>query len=201
MTQATKWMAIAAAVCAIGCGKKKDQAPVQPSPTAGTPASGSPTPSASAGASPTPSAAPVDPFAMGWCEYKVDGGEALKGGGGMNNVGSLHWMPENQPGRSLGNALIINCGPSGKQVNLSATGDTTVADVPMKPGKYAITTTGKKGDFTAIGADFMGGTGTLDITAWDTSHVAGSFTITSGLRKFEGSFDLKCPSPGNGICS
>ena len=149
----------------------------------------------------TPSAAPVDAFAMGSCEYKIDGAEGSKGGGGMNNVGSLHWMPENQPGRSLGSALIINCGASGKQLNLSPTGDSTVADVPMKPGKYAITTTGKKGDFTVIGPGFMGGAGELDVTAWDTSHVAGTFTVESGGKKYEGSFDLKCPTPGNGICS
>ena len=199
MTQATKWLAIAVAVCAIGCGKKKDKAPVQPSPTAGTPASGEPTPSASA--SPTPTAAPVDPFAMGWCEYEIDGAEGSKGGGGMNNVGSLHWMPENQPGRSLGTALIINCGASGKQLNLSPAMNTTLDQVAMKPGKYAIKAVAQPGDFTVIGPGWMGGTGEIEITAWDTSHVAGTFTVENGGKKYEGSFDLKCPTPGNGICS
>jgi len=176
------------AVGLVACGKGKDKAEPAPTPPAPAPA---PAPVA-----PTTSPAPPpDPFARGSCEYTVDGGETRKGGGGISNVMSTHWMPPRQPGRSIAVPLLINCGPAGNQLSISTDGDTTA--VPMGPKKYPI---GAGKDFTAMGLDFMSGDGSLDITAWDTTHVAGTFEISAKGKTYKGAFDFKCPQPGNGVC-
>jgi len=174
-------------LASIACGKDKaasEQAP--PAPT--TPAAPAPAASAAPAA-----AAPVDPFAMGSCEYTIDGGEPLKGGGGISNVMSIHWMAANQPGRSIAGPLLINCGPAGKQLNLSAD-DTSIA---MAPKKYEIGT-GKA--FSVMGPGLAAAKGEIDISAWDKAHVTGTFTIEGDGKKVAGKFDIKCPQPGNGIC-
>lgn len=129
---------------------------------------------------------------MGSCEYSVDGGETFKGGGGISNVMSIHWMAPDQKGRSLAVPLLINCGPSGKQLNISSSDD-----VAMGPKKHPI---GAGKAFTVMGPDLMGGEGTIDITAWDAAHVAGTFEISAKGKTYKGAFDIKCPQPGNGIC-
>lgn len=46
----------------------------------------------------------------------------------------------------------------------------------------------------------MGGEGELDVTAFDAAHVAGTFAFTAGGKRYAGTFDLKCPQQGNGVC-
>lgn len=69
----------------------------------------------------------------------------------------------------------------------------------MKPATYAIAAMAKAGQFTVLGPDFVGGNGELVIAAWDTAHVAGSFELTAGGKKYVGTFDIDCPQPGNGV--
>lgn len=178
-----------AALALVACGNSKDKPAPAPAPTPTTQAAAPVAPP------PTPPAAPADPFAMGSCEYTIDGGEAQKGGGGISNVMSAHWMAANQRGRSLAGSLLINCGPTGKQLNISSNGDESA--VPMGPKKYSI---GTNKAFGVIGPDIMGGEGSIDITAWDKAHVAGTFEIVGGGKTYKGVFDVKCPQPGNGIC-
>jgi hypothetical protein len=176
------------AVALAACGKGKDKAEPAPAPA--------PAPAPTAPVTPsTPPAPPPDPFAMGSCEYTVDGGETHKGGGGISNVMSIHWMAADQKGRSIAVPLLINCGPTGKQLNISSDGDTAV--VPMGPKKYPF---GAGKAFTVMGRDFMNGDGSIDITAWDTTHVAGTFEISAKGKIYKGVFDIKCPQPGNGVC-
>lgn len=152
-------------------------------------------PSKAAASTPSVPAAPVTAPAAdtGFCEYTVDGGEANRGGGGIMNVQSKHWMKD---GKSYAAALLINCG-SGKQINLSANGESML----LGPATYKIVRTGEdKTAFSVLGPDFMGGDGEIVLTAFDASHVAGSFNFESGGKRYKGTFDLKCPQPGNGVC-
>jgi hypothetical protein len=113
---------------------------------------------------------------------------------------STHWMAANQQGRSLAGPLLINCGKS-PQLSLSAASDAKETDVPMAPKTYPIDTTNKPGTFTAMGADFTGAeSGELAITAWDKKHLAGTFKLVAKGKTYAGSFDLKCPYGGNGVC-
>jgi len=53
-----------------------------------------------------------------------------------------------------------------------------------------------------IGRDLASGRGEMDITAWDTTHMAGTFAFTgNNKKKYAGTFDIKCPHAGNGVCT
>ncbi len=139
--------------------------------------------------------APVDPFAQGFCEYTVEGGEPNKGGGGIANVQSTHWMPPEQPGRSSAGKLLINCGKSA-QINIYWHNDDD--ELPMAPGKYPIDKTGAKGTLSTISPlGALAEPGEIDITAWDRSHLAGTFAMKvnkdGAPRSVVGRFDLRCP--------
>jgi len=189
-------LALVLTVSLAACGKEKSNE--TPAKASGSPPQMQPAPTPAPAPAPTPAPTPApeaDPYAMGFCEYTVEAGPPNKGGGGLNNVMSLHWMAANQQGRSLAVPLLINCG-SGKQLNISSEGDVT--DIPMAPKKYPIGS--DKGSFVVQGPDAWGAKGELEITAWDASHVAGTFQFAAGDKKFTGNFDIKCPQPGNGVC-
>lgn len=146
---------------------------------------------AASSSSSTPASAPsADDF----CEYTVDGGAPDRGGGGFDNVQSIFWMRESQ--RGMGTQLLINCGARA-QVSLSS--PPKAIPIEMGAKKFAIST-GGGGDFSVLGPGFTGGTGELDLTAWDTTHIAGTFSFEAKGKQYAGSFDLKCPQPGNGVC-
>lgn len=168
----------------------KDSSP----PSSGAP----PAPSGSAAApAPAPAAPARDP---GFCEYAVDGGAPNRGRGGLTNVQSLHWMTTDQPGRSLASWLLVNCG-TGKQLNLSSSGRATAESVPRGPKRYAIGSSDAPDTFNVMGPDFASAkSGSLEITAWDGRHVAGAFDFVAGDHAYKGTFDLACPTPGNGPC-
>lgn len=162
-------------------------------PTAAPPGAAPP---AAAPAPEAPPAPPADPFAGGFCEYSIDGGEVLKGGGGLNNVQSRHWLTDEQ-GKKLAAPLLINCGPAGKQVNI-ITNDATLT---LGAGKFKITKIGDgPKEFAVLAADFLSGVGEIELTAFDDQHVAGTFSFTGAGKVHAGKFDLKCPFPGNGLC-
>ena len=172
-------------IALVGCAKGTDgKDPPNPSPTpevTATPAT--PEPAAAAPA--------VD---TGFCEYTVDDGPPNRGGGGVRNVQSQHWMPEQ--GRALASALLINCG-AGEQLSLSANGPS----IALGPATYKVVRTGEdQAAFGVIGPDFMGGEGELVLSAFDDAHVAGSFDFKAGGKRYKGTFDLKCPQPGSGAC-
>lgn len=136
----------------------------------------------------------------GFCEYTVDGAAPQRGGGGPANIMSIHWMDATQPGRQVATPLLINCGPAGAQLNFDTVGKSTPDDVRLGPAKYPVGGKPKAGAFGVRGRDFFGsGEGELVISAWDTKHVAGSFTFTAKGKRYAGRFDLKCPYK-NRIC-
>lgn len=143
----------------------------------------------------------ADPSAEDFCEYTVDGGPPNRGGGGVANVMSIHWMAPTQPGRSIATPLLINCGPAGAQLNFDTVGNSKAEDVPMKPATLKIEKKPKKGNLGVRKAGFFTAEGSVTLTAWDTRHVAGTFSFTaSDGKKYAGKFSLKCPYPGNGVC-
>jgi hypothetical protein len=184
-------IALLLAACGKDAAKKNEPAPKPADPPASAPAAPA--------TQPTPPAAAPDPDALGFCEYTIDGANPNRGGGGLMNVGSLYWIPVGQKGRSIAGPLLINCG-KGKQLNISAAGSAE-ADYPQTAKKYMFDPSNKNGTFTVMGPDFMSAKdGELEITAWDNVHVAGSFKFNAGGKAYAGTFDLKCPQPGNGIC-
>ncbi|MBL8921346.1 MAG: hypothetical protein JNJ54_20975 [Myxococcaceae bacterium] len=136
-----------------------------------------------------------------FCEYTVEGEATNRGSGGPSNVMSLHWMGPTQVGRSIATPLLINCG-AGAQLNIDTVGRSSVDDVKMAPGRYAIDTKKpKKGAFGVRGSGFFSAEGELVISAWDTAHVAGTFSFkTNTGKRYTGAFDLRCPYAGNGVC-
>lgn len=116
---------------------------------------------------------------------------------------TIHWMQANQPGRSMAGKLLINCG-TGQQISIMWHNDDD--DLPMAPGKHPIDKTGAKGTMSMIsGVGNLVEPGQLDITAWDASHLAGTFTMKldhQGIPKaVTGTFDLRCPYGKSDVCS
>ncbi len=148
-----------------------------------------------------PAAAPSDPFAQGFCEYTIEGGAANKGGGGLSNVQSSHWMMAGASGRSMAGKLLINCGDKDKITIQHHNFDEELA---MAAGKYPIDKTGAAGTMSIIGPFPLAEAGELDITAWDTSHMAGTFSFSvtkdGASKKVTGSFDLRCPYAASDVC-
>ena len=87
---------------------------------------------------------------------------------------------------------------SSPQINLLAQGGAKA--VPLGAKRYAIARANQPGTFAVLGPDFMGGEGELDVTAWDKTHVAGTFQFSAKGRTYKGRFDLKCPYASYGGC-
>lgn len=173
----------------------------------------------------------ADPAADDRCEIKVDGdltATSVSSGGAMS-VGSDYWwskdalrksIPEKDPAKleaalkkdPVHYILLLNCGKRGEAwVSLSPNASAKYADVPFKPGKYAVKMGGSGSDFTSmikVGEVFMNGGGTIDITKFDAAGIAGTFelaadgtdrkTKTKKSVKLHGAFTLKCTAPGCG---
>lgn len=103
--------------------------------------------------------------------------------------------------------LIINCGSDAGAIDLGPHNTSKYADVPMKPGKYAIASPAKAGEFNALinlrppgGHDSftVSEPGTLDITKFDLTGITGTFALKAksldGKKSIEvhGSFDYPC---------
>lgn len=203
------WSVGWSSACDSGGGEAKPATAQGSTPAKDTPAKQAPAEAPPAGASasggtatPAP-AADVDPFAQGFCEYTIEGSPPNKGRGGLNNIQTTHWMTADQPGRSMAGKLLINCGAD-KQISIMWHNDTD--DLPMAPGKHPIDKTGAKGTMSIIAAigDLVE-PGQLDITAWDASHIAGTFTMKirhEGTPKtVTGKLDLRCPYGKTAACS
>jgi hypothetical protein len=205
-------LAGAASIALAACGSEPNGAPK----AGGDAPKGDPSKSGSAGAapkadapkaadatagaaSPTPAA---DPFAQGFCEYSVDGGEANKGGGGIMNFQSSLWMTADQPGRSIAGKFLLNCGKT-DQISISLHNDDD--ELPQAAAKYPIDKTGAKGTMSIItGVGELSEPGELEITAWDKAHIAGKFAMKlnkdGATKAITGSFDLDCPYAKSDLC-
>jgi len=100
--------------------------------------------------------------------------------------------------------LSINCGADGGAVDLGASKDSKHADVAMKPGKYVIASDAKAGQFGVLfnmrapGSFHISEPGTLEITKFDLTGIAGTFAFKA--KSFDekravevhGTFDYPC---------
>jgi hypothetical protein len=146
------------------------------------------------------------------CELRVEGdvtATALSAGGRMM-VGTDYWLDEDARRKALSATikdpakleaalhkdpvfyiLTMTCGDESNKVTLMASGASKYADFAFGPGRHAIHDAfkAKAGEATAMakaGGERYGSVdGTLDISRWDTSGIAGTFQITSSRTDFK----------------
>jgi hypothetical protein len=176
----------------------KKQKPPEPEAEA-TPAEKKPPP-------PPPKKA-LTPEEMGTCKIVASGAikaeQSTMGGQKATNIS--YWLTPDERANMMGvDGFAVNC--HGKDIKFSILpGGGKKDGMPFAPKKYTF----KKGAGDAtIMANFEGGktldqpTGTVDITAFDKKHIAGTVDLTGklvpggGSVKLSGSFDLKCPGFG-----
>lgn len=181
----------------VGCESEKDylkQKPAEPAAEA-EPAEKKPPP-------PPPKKA-LKPEEMGECKLTATGAvkaeQVTMGGQKATNVS--YWYTEAERNNMMGvDGFAVNChGPDIKFSIIPGGGKKD--GMPFAPKKYVF----KKGTGDAsVMVNFGNKTmdapaGTVDITAFDKTHIAGTVDLSGklvpggGTVKLTGSFDLKCP--------
>ena len=114
-----------------------------------------------------------------------------------------YWAGASAPG-----VFLFSCDNDQAHLTVGVAGKPTAKDVPFAPKKYAIEPDhdARPGDFAIMFSAAPAGQpravyrvsapGTLDVTAFDTTHIAGTFHFTAkggkGTVTVDGSFDLGC---------
>jgi hypothetical protein len=154
------------------------------------------------------------PNDAGSCHVDVTGAETASwdAGGGMSATLVEYWLSEDERATLGGTfGLIVNCAGDPGYVGLSATSAGSVETIPQAPGVYELLP-GAAGLSAPIlaGVDLTGSDatwgldqpGTLDITAFDDEHIAGTFSFTAtdlfgsvdGQIAVSGDFDFHNPN-------
>jgi hypothetical protein len=153
---------------------------------------------------PAPVKKALTPEEMGKCDLKVDGALKLEqttlGGKPATNVS--YWFTEAERNSMMGvDGFVVNC--HGKDIKFSIIpGGGKKDGMPFSPKKYDFK--GGKGDanvMVTFGPKVTMGdpNGTVDITAFDKRHIAGTINLKGklvpggGAVTLTGSFDLVCP--------
>ena len=193
---------LALGIVLAACGSKDD-------PTADINRSADVTPSSTAAAArdlpPPKPRRPPPPKELGTCNLTVSGAfdkaQTTEGGTSATNVS--YWFDEAERKNMMGvDGFVVNC--NGPDIRFSIVpGGGALDGMPFKPKTYRIDK-GKPVD----GANVMIGfgkatmaspTGTVEITAFDKRHIAGTVELAGKLQpgkgdlKLTGSFDLVCP--------
>jgi len=119
---------------------------------------------------------------------------------GTTTASSKYWMSDADKAGQVPSGLVVNC--NGKQLRLSIVANPNTT-VPFGPRTYKLA--GKNPELALLGRagkslqDFAG---TIDVTAFDGHHVAGTIDISAkqiggGTVKLAGSFDVACTHWGN----
>jgi hypothetical protein len=144
---------------------------------------------------PAPEPAATD---HGSCTVKVGGALTLEqtSPGGPSKTIVSYWDTQAE---KVG--LVLNC--TGKQLNLNIlTKHATKASVPFGPKRYLLEQSGKDTLYVigTIGkTSVTGATGTIEITQFDASRIAGTLDLKGRTLPGDeevtltGSFDFKCP--------
>lgn len=179
--------------------------------------------------------------AKGSCEVKVTGDiqTTFTGTGGTGAVTSDYWYTDDEMKKILGILksgdesvedamkkdprlflLLINCGTGAnakESISIMPSNGSKYADVPFKPGEYAIPVQGalggakKPGEFNVLlsvqdGVWKVSEAGTLKISKFDKTGIAGTFSFKSEETFAEGTprkinvsgtFDFACPDGDN----
>ena len=132
--------------------------------------------------------------------------EQTSGGGTSRSVTSYWFKPDDkQLTMMFGDdpakvGLILNC--TGKDINLNILArDRTKDGVPFGPKLYTIERKGELHVMASANKEPLGGLkGTIEITAFDASHIAGTIELEGHAMvdktkpvKISGTFDYKCP--------
>jgi hypothetical protein len=153
---------------------------------------------------PPPPKKQLTPEGMGKCDLKATGAftaeQTSQGGRASTNVS--YWFTEAERNSMMGvDGFVVNC--HGKDMKFSILpGGGKQDGMPFSPKKYEFK--GGKGDanvMVTFGPKVTLGdpNGTVDITAFDKKHIAGTINLTGklvpggGQVKLTGSFDYVCP--------
>jgi hypothetical protein len=145
----------------------------------------------------------------GSCTVKVSGSitaEQTSPGGTSRSVTSYWFAPDDKQLTAMFGedrekiSLILNC--TGKDINLNILArDKSKAGVPFGPKLYTIERKGELHVMASANKEPLGGLkGTIEITAFDASHIAGTIELEGHVMvdkskpvKISGTFDYKCP--------
>jgi hypothetical protein len=170
-----------------------------------------PAPSAPAAAESKPAAPPpapkkvLKPEELGTCKLTATGAlkkeQTTQGGRAATNV--TYWMKEDERKSMMGtDGFAVNC--HGPDIKFSLIPSGKKDGMPFKPKKYAITkSTGDASVMVLFGKQTLDAiSGTVDVTAFDARHIAGTVDVKGklvpggGEVKLTGTFDLVCPGFG-----
>jgi hypothetical protein len=170
-----------------------------------------PAPSASAASEAKPAPPPpapkkaLTPEELGTCKLTATG--ALKKEqttqGGRNATNVTYWMKEDERKSLMGtDGYAVNC--HGPDIKFSLIPSGKKDGMPFAPKKFAITKgTGDASVMVLFGKQTLDNiSGTVDVTAFDKRHIAGTIDLKGklvpggGEVKLAGTFDLVCPGFG-----
>lgn len=196
----TSWVVLLAFV---GCGKKDEAAKdkgAESAPPKTEPATEKPTEKAP---EPAPAAPPP---ANPECKIEITGAKTatIVGGGGMSAASTSYWLAADDKAKHAlygdDPGFLLNCLGGKDSLNITSQ-DATAETLKLGPAKLEV---GGKSIIKILGTvateSIMNAKGTVEITAFDTSHIAGKVELTAKLLpsdgevKIVGEFDFKCPN-------
>ncbi len=170
-----------------------------------------PPPAREPAAQPPPPKAPpkkaLKPEELGTCKLTASGAVTKEQStfGGKNATNVTYWMTEDERRNLMGtDGFVVNC--HGPDIRFSLVPSGKKDGMPFKPKKYTFAKgTGDANVMVLFGKQTLDGvSGTVDVTAFDGRHIAGTIDLKGklvpggGQVQLTGSFDLVCP--GFGAC-
>jgi len=158
-------------------------------------------------AAPPPPKKVLKPEELGSCKLNATGAitkeQTSPGGRSATNV--TYWMSPEEKASLMGtDGFVVNC--HGPDIKFSLLPAGKKDGMPFKPKKYTIAKSGNDASVMVLfGKVTLEATGTVDVTAFDSHHIAGTIDLKGklvpggGEVKLTGSFDLVCP--GFGACA
>jgi hypothetical protein len=157
---------------------------------------------------PAPPKKTLKPEELGTCKLTASGGiskeQSTFGGRAATNV--TYWMKEDERKNLMGtDGFAVNC--HGPDIKFSLIPSGKKDGMPFKPKKYTFAKgVGDASVMVMFGKLSLEGlSGTVDVTAFDGKHIAGTIDLAGKLVpgdgrmvKLTGSFDFLCP--GFGAC-
>jgi hypothetical protein len=149
----------------------------------------------------------LKPEELGTCKLSATGAitkeQTSPGGRAATNV--TYWMSQEEKNSLMGSdGFVVNCHGPDMKFSLLPSGKKD--SMPFAPKKYTIAKSGNDANVMVLfGKATLDATGTVDVTAFDAHHIAGTIDLKGklvpggGEVKLTGSFDLICP--GFGACA
>jgi hypothetical protein len=188
-----KLVPLVIAIAACGSDKaKQEPAPAKEQVKAPEPVEAAPKP-------PAPPPAPES-----WCKLSGTGAATFDQTtpGGRSAVSVSYWFSDEERKKMMGgDGFSVSCNGDGIRFSIIPGGKTNKDTAPMKPKTYKLDK--GKGDISVLAtigkSQLTAPSGTIDVTAFDGHHIAGTIALAgklvpgTGELKLTGSFDLQCP--------